>query len=86
MNASLHMPSLRPIGFGLEFDPDERHNPIANPKYGGVLQHLQKELTRLMRATGLTSQTDKMPLDGGIQALTPRPKNPLRRRVAIHMQ
>lgn len=52
--------------YNIEFDPEERHNLIARPKYAPVVAELQAELIRLMAATGLTPQTDRMPLDEGI--------------------
>jgi len=60
--------------YNIEFDPDERHNLIANPRYAPVLRRLQTELARQMAATGLTPQTDKMPLDAGIKKELPDQK------------
>jgi arylsulfatase A-like enzyme len=60
--------------YNVEFDPGERHNLIANPKYAPVVRDLQKELARLMKATGLTPATDRMPLDEGIQQSLPDAK------------
>ena len=60
--------------YNLEFDPDERHNLIANPKYADVVKDLKKELERQLRATGLTAETDKMPLDEGIKKELPDQK------------
>jgi N-acetylglucosamine-6-sulfatase len=39
--------------------------------YGATVQRLQTELNELMAATGLTPQTDKMPLDEGIKKELP---------------
>ena len=60
--------------YNIEFDPEERHNLIANPKYANVVRDLQRDLARLMRATGLTPATDKMPLDEGIKKELPDAK------------
>jgi N-acetylglucosamine-6-sulfatase len=57
--------------YNIEFDPDERHNLIANPKYAGVVKQLQGELAKVMKHTGLTAATDKMPLDEGINMELP---------------
>jgi N-acetylglucosamine-6-sulfatase len=65
-----HMAEL----YNIEFDPEERHNLIANPKYAGVVKNLQGELEKLMKATGLTPATDKMPLDEGIKKELPDAK------------
>jgi N-acetylglucosamine-6-sulfatase len=60
--------------YNIEFDPGELHNLIDNPKYASELKTLQKELQKLMRATGLTPETDKMPLDEGIKKELPDQK------------
>ena len=60
--------------YNMEFDPDERHNLIANPKYAPVVKELQAELTKLMKQTGLTTATDKMPMDEGIKQALPDQK------------
>ncbi len=65
-----HMAEL----YNIEFDPEERHNLIANPKYAGVVRELKGELTRLMKTAGLTPATDKMPLDAGIKQELPDAK------------
>jgi N-acetylglucosamine-6-sulfatase len=65
-----HMAEL----YNIEFDPEERHNVIGNPKYAGVVKDLQRELEKLMKATGLTPATDKMPLDEGIKKELPDAK------------
>ncbi len=62
-----HMAEL----YNIEFDPEERHNLIANPKYAGVVKDLKAELARLMKATGLTPATDRMPLDEGVKSELP---------------
>jgi N-acetylglucosamine-6-sulfatase len=65
-----HMAEL----YNLEFDPEERHNLIANPKYAPVVKELQAELTKQLKQTGLTAATDKMPLDAGIKQALPDQK------------
>lgn len=65
-----HMAEL----YNIEFDPEERHNLIANPKYAPVVEELKKELTTLMAEAGLTPQTDPMPLDEGIKSELPDAK------------
>lgn len=52
--------------YNIEFDPEERHNLIANPKYAPVVAQLKTQLAQLMAETGLTPATDKMPVDEGI--------------------
>ena len=59
--------------YNIEFDPEERRNLIANPKYAPVVETLQRELARLMADTGLTPETDKMPLDEGVKQALPDP-------------
>jgi N-acetylglucosamine-6-sulfatase len=65
-----HMAEL----YNMEFDPDERHNLITNPKYAPVVKELQAELAKLMKQTGLSAATDKMPLDAGIKQALPDQK------------
>ena len=60
--------------YNIEFDPEERHNLIANPKYAATVKDLQAELARLMQTTGLTPANDKMPLDQGIKQELPDAK------------
>ena len=60
--------------YNIEFDPEEHHNLIDNPKYVPEVKALQKELARLMKTTGLTPQTDKMPIDEGIKKELPDQK------------
>ena len=47
-------------------DPDERHNLIGDPQQAGRIEELKAQLTQLMKATGLTPETDKMPIEEGI--------------------
>jgi arylsulfatase A-like enzyme len=65
-----HMAEL----YNLKADPDENTNLIADPKSAGVLQELRTELARDMAATGLTSDTDRMPIDAGIKKELPDQK------------
>jgi N-acetylglucosamine-6-sulfatase len=65
-----HMAEL----YNIEFDPEERHNLIDNPKYADVVGGLKVELDRLMCQTGLTPETDKMPIDEGIKKELPDQK------------
>jgi arylsulfatase A-like enzyme len=60
--------------YNIEFDPEERHNLIDRPKYQPVVQALQAELLKVMSEVGLTAETDKMPLDLGIQQQLPDQK------------
>ncbi|MBI5684955.1 MAG: sulfatase [Verrucomicrobia bacterium] len=62
-----HMAEL----YNLANDPDERRNLIADPACAKKLKELQAELARLMKATGLTAKTDKMPLDEGVKQALP---------------
>ncbi|MBP8257067.1 MAG: sulfatase [Opitutaceae bacterium] len=65
-----HMAEL----YNIEFDPEERHNLIANPKYASVLADLKILLRDRMRETGLTEANDKMPIDEGIKQELPDAK------------
>ena len=60
--------------YNIEFDPEERHNLAANPKYAGVVEEMQVELLRVMKDVGLTPENDKMPLDEGIKSELPDQK------------
>ena len=60
--------------YNIEFDPEERYNLIDRPKYAGVVRELQGHLADLMRATGLTPETDRMPIDEGIKRELPDAK------------
>ncbi len=62
-----HMAEL----YNIEFDPEERHNLIANPKYSGVANEMRAELSRVMADLGLTPDTDPMPIDEGIKKELP---------------
>lgn len=60
--------------YNIEFDPEERHNLIAKPKYAGIVQALQQELVKAMGEVGLTAENDIMPLDEGIKQQLPEQK------------
>jgi N-acetylglucosamine-6-sulfatase len=60
--------------YNIEFDPEERYNLIANPKYAGVVKQMQRELVKVMKQVGLTSDNDSTPLDEGIKQELPDPK------------
>jgi N-acetylglucosamine-6-sulfatase len=60
--------------YHLKDDPEEQKNVINDPKVAAKLSELQSELSRLMKETGLTPQTDKMPLDEGIKKALPDAK------------
>lgn len=57
--------------YNIEFDPEERNNLIARPKYAGVVREMQAELLKVMREVGLTPENDRMPLDEGIKQELP---------------
>jgi N-acetylglucosamine-6-sulfatase len=57
--------------YNIEFDPEERHNLIARPKYAPVVSALRAEMERLMAQADLTPETDRMPLDEGIKQALP---------------
>ncbi|MBL8810285.1 MAG: sulfatase [Planctomycetaceae bacterium] len=60
--------------YNIEFDPEERHNLIDNPKYADVVKTMQQELARVMNEVGLPPETDKMPLDEGVKSELPDAK------------
>jgi arylsulfatase A-like enzyme len=62
-----HMAEL----YNLRDDPEERRNLIADPALAGTIAELNEELLRLMAATGLTPETDTMPIDAGIKTELP---------------
>lgn len=65
-----HMAEL----YNIEFDREERYNLIHDPKYAPIVAQLKKELTRQMAQTGLTPETDQMPIDQGIKKELPDQK------------
>ncbi|MBU6302451.1 MAG: sulfatase [Verrucomicrobia bacterium] len=60
--------------YDLKNDPGETKNLIADPAQSARIGALGAELARLMAGTGLTPETDKMPLDEGIKAALPDQK------------
>lgn len=58
--------------YDLKTDPEERNNLIDNPEHTERVAELQKELARLLTATG--ADPDKMPLDEGIKQALPDQK------------
>jgi N-acetylglucosamine-6-sulfatase len=60
--------------YDLRKDPGERTNLIADESSAAVREELRAELARLMAATGLTPETDRMPLDEGIKKELPDQK------------
>ena len=60
--------------YDLHKDPGELANLIEAPEAASVLAELRSELARLMAATGLTPETDRMPVDAGIKKALPDQK------------
>lgn len=60
--------------YDLENDPGETHNLITKPEHAALITELRAELAKLMLATGLNDQTDKMPLDEGVKSELPDAK------------
>lgn len=60
--------------YDLVKDPEERTNLIGSATAAAVVDKLSVELRQLMAATGLTPQTDKMPIDTGISQKLPDQK------------
>ncbi len=65
-----HMAEL----YNIEFDPEERHNLIGNPKYTDVVKSMQERLAKVMSEVGLTPENDKMPIDDGVKQELPDQK------------
>lgn len=65
-----HMAEL----YDLQNDPGETRNLIARPEHAALITELRAGLARLMLATGLTPETDKMPLDEGVKSELPDAK------------
>jgi N-acetylglucosamine-6-sulfatase len=65
-----HMAEL----YDLKNDPGEDRNLISDPSRAGVLSDLKAELVRLMAATKLTADSDRMPIDAGIKKELPDQK------------
>jgi arylsulfatase A-like enzyme len=66
----IHMAEL----YNIEFDPEERHNLIQNPKYAHVLSDMKNELDKVLADVGLNATNDKMPIDEGIKTALPDQK------------
>lgn len=60
--------------YNIEFDPEERYNLIARPKYASVVKQMQAELVNAMKEVGLDPDHDPMPLDAGIKQELPDQK------------
>jgi N-acetylglucosamine-6-sulfatase len=60
--------------YDLKADPEERRNLIKEPAAAAKLAELQADLARLLTESGLTPETDKMPLDEGIKTALPDQK------------
>jgi N-acetylglucosamine-6-sulfatase len=65
-----HMAEL----YDLKNDPGETKNLISKPELFGQVTALEAELARLMRSTGLSAKTDKMPIDDGVKSGLPDAK------------
>ena len=60
--------------YNVKSDPEERRNLIKDPALAGKLAEMQTELSRVMTESGLTPETDKMPMDEGIKKELPDQK------------
>jgi arylsulfatase A-like enzyme len=60
--------------YDLKNDPGETKNVITDPANKARIESLKAELTKLMAQTGLTPETDKMPLDEGVKKELPDQK------------
>ncbi|MFO1441471.1 MAG: sulfatase [Verrucomicrobiaceae bacterium] len=69
-SADKHLSEL----YDLQNDPGETKNLINDPKLAGTITELKAELAKLMFATGLDAQTDKMPMDEGVKSELPDAK------------
>ena len=65
-----HMAEL----YDLKNDPEENHNLVNLPAFAGKVAELKLELARTMKETGLTPETDRMPIDEGIKKELPDQK------------
>lgn len=61
-------------GVHLKTDPGELHNLARDPKYSEVRRRLETQLDISLRANGLTPETDRMPMDEGINSELPQQK------------
>ena len=69
-SADKHLSEL----YDLQADPGETKNLINDPKLAATITELKAELAKLMLATGLDAQTDKMPMDEGVKSELPDAK------------
>ena len=60
--------------YDLKADPEERRNLIKEPAVAAQLAELRAELARVLTESGLTPESDKMPLDEGIKTALPDQK------------
>ncbi|MCC6509244.1 MAG: sulfatase [Pirellulaceae bacterium] len=60
--------------YDLQKDPQELRNLSGDPAYASRRAELEQQLTALLAAEGLTSESDRMPLDEGIQSRLPDQK------------
>ncbi|HOW71031.1 MAG TPA: DUF4976 domain-containing protein [Phycisphaerae bacterium] len=60
--------------YDLQHDPEERSNLINDPGRAQLVASLKDELARLMKASGLTPDNDRMPIDEGIRTELPDQK------------
>jgi len=60
--------------YNIKDDPEERTNLIDSAGSAERVQELDAELLRLMAATGLTPENDRMPVDAGIKTALPDQK------------
>jgi N-acetylglucosamine-6-sulfatase len=60
--------------YDLQHDPGEDHNLVKDPAQPPRIESLKRDLARLMQETGLTPETDKMPIDQGISRELPDQK------------
>jgi arylsulfatase A-like enzyme len=65
-----HMAEL----YDLEADPGETRNLITDPKHQDTLTELKNQWLAALKATDLTPESDKMPLDEGIKKELPDQK------------
>ena len=60
--------------YNLKKDPGERTNLIDAPDTAAIREELRAELANVMAASGLTADTDRMPMDEGIKKELPDQK------------
>ncbi len=69
-SADRHMPEL----YDLVADPQELHNLASDAQHAELRRQLEQQLSKVMADAGLTTATDRMPLDEGIQTKLPDQK------------